>query len=240
MKPWLFLHHRSASTWVSAFVSEYAQRIGLKTCGGMNSFRGEPLNAAVKVALEHPWALDMNAWPFLPAQLDRFVPREWKAVHIVRDPRDVLISAYYSCRDFHPTTEWPELAPFKAWLKRVDRETGIIGTMAFVSFVLESYAGWEARENILEIRYESLFASTIHHPGEHLSNLLALIEWLFPVGFDVDLVRELSVTHDWENYTNGRKRGDEDTTHHYRKGIAGEWERHWTPRIDEIWTEAYP
>ena len=241
MKPWLFLHHRAASTWTKAFVAEYTQKaLGYDSGGQMNNFRAEPSDDAVRAALTHPWCIGVNAWPSLPAQLDQLVPwSKWKAVHVVRDPRDVLVSAYFSGRDYHPTTDWPELAPFKAWLGRVDQEAGIIATMGWVSFALESLAGWEARPYVLEIHYEELFASERHRPGQHYANLLAMLNWLFPPVDDA-VVRELIHQHSWETWTGGRKRGVEDTSHHYRRGIAGDWERHWTKRIDEVWKEAYP
>jgi hypothetical protein len=233
MKPWLFVHHRAASTWTSQFVSEYAQKTGRVTCGTMNTFRQEPSYENVRKALEHPWALAVNPWPSLPAQISVLWPStEWKAVHIVRDPRDVLISAYFSCRDYHPTTDWPELAPFKAWLRRVNVEDGIIATMGWVSFVLD-LADWTPDPNVLEIDYAELFA-----PGED-QHILAMLDWLFPP-VATDLARELIHKHSWEVRTGGRQRGVEDTAHHYRKGVAGDWKRHWTKRIDKVWKEAYP
>ena len=234
MKPWLFLHHRSASTWTKAFVAEYTQKaLSYKDGGQMNNFRHEPSDKVVRTALTHPWCIGVNPWASLPAQIDGLCP-DWRGVRIVRDPRDVLISSYFSCRDYHPTTDWPELAPFKAWLQRVDEEAGIIATMGFVASVLESYAYWPTRPEILEVHYAELFAGD----DQHFSSLMELIGWLFPPA-DGALVRKLIERYSWKKLTGGRPRGVSDSSHHYRKGIVGDWENYWTKGIDRVWKEAY-
>jgi lipopolysaccharide transport system ATP-binding protein len=47
-----------------------------------------------------------------------------------------------------------------------------------------------------------------------------------------ELVREAILAHRFENLA-GRPRGQEDRSSHERKGIAGDWRNHFTPRITQ-------
>ena len=54
-----------------------------------------------------------------------------RGFHVVRDPRDVLVSAYFSHLYSHPTTEWPQLAEHREGLKKVSKTKGLLMEMEF-------------------------------------------------------------------------------------------------------------
>ncbi|MGB3681466.1 MAG: sulfotransferase [Rubrobacteraceae bacterium] len=71
-----------------------------------------------------------------------------------------------------------------------------------------------------EVRYEDLLES----PEE---NLVRLLEFL---GADTDdeVVRRCVESASFENWTEGRKRGEEDSASFFRKGVAGDWKNVFT------------
>ena len=80
-------------------------------------------------------------------------------------------------------------------------------------------------ENYTEVRYEDL----LHKPEKEVRRLLAFL------GVDSD---EKSVTRcieaaSFEKLSKGRKRGEEDPTSFFRKGVAGDWKLVFTQRERE-------
>ena len=97
-------HHRCGSSWISALLEAACSKLGLR-------FRqvydhrmfGDDLPGFV--ARESVDVLVyMNAdWTHAKTL------KQQRAFHVIRDPRDVLVSAYYSHRYSHPTDYWTEL-----------------------------------------------------------------------------------------------------------------------------------
>ena len=96
----------------------------------------------------------------------------FKGVHIIRDPRDVVVSSYFSHLYSHPTDQWPELVPHRAELKKLSKDDGL--TFEIEHCRAEQFAAmanWNYEDpNILEIRAETLtqdpkthFASIAKH-----------------------------------------------------------------------------
>jgi hypothetical protein len=53
------------------------------------------------------------------------------------------------------------------------------------------------------------------------------------------LLRHILARHAFERRASGRARGQEDVRHHYRKGIAGDWRTHFTPRVTDEFKARY-
>ena len=98
------------------------------------------------------------------AQLIRYTNSNWEyvsklgkvpAFHIIRDPRDIIVSAYFSHRGSHPTDGWPELIPHRQALQQLDEEAGILKELDFSECVLRDMETWSYQQaHILEIRFE--------------------------------------------------------------------------------------
>jgi len=81
----------------------------------------------------------------------------YRGFHVVRDPRDVLVSAYFSHKKSHPTAEWPELIAHRDRLRSVSKSEGLMLEMEFSRPFFEDMLTWDYEQrNVLEIRMEDL------------------------------------------------------------------------------------
>ena len=151
---------------------------------------------------------------------------ESKVIHIIRDGRDVAVSAAHHSRNFGRA-------------RKSERSHGDEGGM-FPDGQLEKLAAeWASRvgnavqdgpdllgENYTEVRYEDL----LHRPEVEIRRLLEFL------GGDPaeETVRRCVEAASFEKLSKGRKRGEEDPSSFFRKGIAGDWKNAFTRRDTEI------
>jgi hypothetical protein len=145
---------------------------------------------------------------------------EAKVIHIVRDGRDVAVSAAHHARNFGRAGQRG---------KPNETEEGI-----FPDGQLEKLAAeWALRvgktvedgpallgENYAEVRYEDL----LRDPGTEVGRLLAFLA----VGSDEKSVTRCVEAASFERLSRGRKRGEEDPSSFFRKGVAGDWKQAFT------------
>ncbi len=179
-------------------------------------------------------------------------------VHVIRDPRDVLVSAYFSHRSTHQTATWPELRVHREKLQEVSKEEGLYLEMQFTGYVFRAMSEWDYdREGILELRFEELvddpygfWLRAIEHLGlldggdfglrrSLTYSLCGIVNqaarkyawWPFRLPLRrVPGARLLGIVYDnrFSKKTGGRAHGEEDAASHYRKGQPGDWKNHLT------------
>jgi hypothetical protein len=117
-----FSHHKCASTWFDEIFSEVCLDLGLR-------FEIVYKNQDLKVDLGRTikernidFIAYANADFAQVAMLENLV-----GVHVVRDPRDIIVSAYFSHLKTHSTDTWPELKAHRLKLQQCDQETGLEG-----------------------------------------------------------------------------------------------------------------
>jgi hypothetical protein len=77
--------------------------------------------------------------------------------HIIRDPRDILVSSYFSSLYSHATANWPELESHRAQLTATSKEEGLLLEMDFISDVFQALGSWNYDDpRILEVKMEDL------------------------------------------------------------------------------------
>lgn len=147
-----FGHHKCASTWIHRILGDFARHAGLEHAylydaanfdGDLPAYvaaHGTELISYVNAETTHIGGLP----PF-------------RAFHVVRDPRDLLVSAYFSHLHSHPTKAWPELVPHRERLKKASRTEGLILEVEFLDFAFNAMRDWDyERPEILELRQEDL------------------------------------------------------------------------------------
>lgn len=165
----------------------------------------------------------------------------FRAVHVIRDPRDVLVSAYFSHLHSHPTFGWPELVEFRKKLTNLSAKDGLLAEIEFIAelptngFNLSPFRnmlGWDyADKRILELRYEDM----VSNPRSFFVNIGHHLE----LGISDEEFLEIVHANSFSKFS-GRAVGEEDEKHHYRKGQPGDWRHHFDEDLTKAFKERFP
>lgn len=171
-----FGHHKCASTWIHRILGDFSRHSGLKHAylydernfgGDLPAYleaHGTDIISYVNAETNHIGGLP----PF-------------RAFHVVRDPRDLLVSAYFSHLHSHPTEAWPELIPHRERLKSVSKSEGLILEVEFLDFAYNAMRDWDyGRPDTLELKQEELTRA----PYEGFLRIFDFLGVLDPSDFD--------------------------------------------------------
>lgn len=172
---------------------------------------------------------------------------EFRAFHVIRDPRDLAISAYFSHRYSHSTDWWPELAPHRERLSRLDFAGGLLADMEFTDelptdgfpiTVFPAMDRWNyADERILELHFEDFVRAPIECFIQAFT-FIGLIDR--DTQAHLDRIEQLVQRYAFEKVSGGRRRGETDDRHHYRSGTPGEWRNRLEPIHLRWFEKRYP
>jgi hypothetical protein len=276
-----FGHHKCASQWIAGILWRIAGETGLKTFGvydRLTPAAAGPLRQAAPRAVPFPREQLRERVDATEAQLvgcvtaDRFqaeILRPTRAFHVIRDPRDIVVSAYFSHRNSHPIHELPMLEEHRKVLTELSFDDGLLLEMEFSTVELEQIGDWDyTQESILELKMEDvtrypydaflhIFAHlgllTDDEPvvaveqvkawtarlGNRLSRRRALARLRHLIPATGEIVLGAVYEHRFETKAMGRTRGVEDQSHHYRKGVAGDWVNHFKPQHARAFDERF-
>lgn len=190
---------------------------------------------------------------------------DYRGFHVIRDPRDVLVSAYFSHLYSHPIrTDGGWIAEFRRQLSAApDVETGLLLELDFLACIFASMDAWNYdNPRIYESRYETLVADPVAAfrrifnflgvatPRLGLTTLPGLMLDVVRrrrtgrpmpprITLPLPLLRRLVERNDFSHQAGGRQPGQEDERHHYRKGVAGDWRNYFTPYVTDAFKERY-
>jgi hypothetical protein len=162
-----------------------------------------------------------------------------KIIHIVRDPRDIIVSSmFHRYRELRRTgrsswlTEYLNASRTADWrpeelhsYRVANYAKDISGRWAACVDVLSTNANTDKMRSMITIRYEDLIADT----GLHLANLYEF------AGLDSSptLVRRIVAETKFSTMAKGRKPGMEDPDSPVRKGVSGDWINYLQPGFAE-------
>jgi len=154
---------------------------------------------------------------------------EAKVIHIIRDGRDAAVSAVHHSWNFGKKKGTRVQAKREAY--RNPRETP--ESMFAGNSLRRMAAEWGARvgrtvedgpallgSNYAEVRYEDL----LQRPEEEMARLLGFLG----AGAGDQVVKQCVDAASFEMLSKGRKRGEEDLSSFFRKGVAGDWKNVFT------------
>ncbi len=153
-------------------------------------------------------------------------PARHAVFFVQRDPRDILISWYFSNRYSHrPMTTVNDERKALADLSERD---GILATVEHFGEIAGMLRSWataaQTQPNIRIVRYEDLTGDG----GQRAwADLLAHCDIRVPD----DVLTRILATYAFAKISGGRKPGEEDKTHKYRKGIQGDWKNYFDAEI---------
>jgi hypothetical protein len=151
---------------------------------------------------------------------------------VIRDLRDTLISWYFSTKVSHDVANHPKVGKRRQTLQNVDAESGLLRGMAgALERIAEMQLSWLGAGDPI-LRYEDLLQN-----DEAILERTLLDHCQLPIS--PRRLRLAVRANRFEVFTQGRRRGDEDVQAHLRKGVAGDWRNHFTPRLKDLFKRKF-
>mgnify|MGYP006294037507 CR=1 FL=1 len=150
--PAYFSHHKCATMYATGILSRICRENGLR----FRSFDDDgQFGGDLRAHLEHR-SVDFLA--YINARWQQVRRLEGvSGVHVIRDPRDILVSAYFSHLRSHETQSWPDLVEHRRRLREVDKREGLFLQIDFISDVFEALRTWDyGADGMLELTFEEL------------------------------------------------------------------------------------
>ncbi len=164
--------------------------------------------------------------------------RPYVGSHIIRDPRDLIISGYFYhlwCDEKWVKKKSHEYKGlnYQEALNSISQEEGIAMEIGRVKWVVKRMVSWDySNPHILEVRLEELAVDE----QDVFRRIFEKYEFnREQIEIGMSIVEKLS----FEKRT-GRKKGEEDRKSHLRKGVAGDWKNHFTEEHKKLFKVMYP
>lgn len=178
MRTIIATHHRCASTWMRGMIE--------------NIFPDAYISHRNKDGGPNYFIVYLNAdYDFLERT---FFLENYFVLHIIRNPFDLIVSAYYSHLNEHSRKGWPALTKQRRRLQEVDKVIGFQRTMEFLErpdFYDENTPGplyaldrWNFDDrNILTVRMEDLVAAVPFKDNRNASDRIGTWDEELPLKF---------------------------------------------------------
>jgi hypothetical protein len=163
----------------------------------------------------------------------------------IRDPRDLVVSGYFYhrraaedwvCIDSPTEEDWyfanaaipsglrERGGSFAEYLQEVPLEDGLLAELELRGPHFESMARWPATHpDILTLRYEDILG----HETRAIDELVAF--------YGLNSIEGWLLRHFGARYSLARRAGDS----HVRDPSAGQWRKHFTPRVRQVFDSKY-
>lgn len=166
----IYGHHKCATMSLNTIAGAVCKRVGLRFHAVYDEFEFDedlPAYAADR-------QIDFLSYGNADVRYLKELP-EHKGFHIIRDPRDIVVSAYFSHRNSHSTSAWRELEQHREALRGLDLDEGIAAEIRFRERSFRHMHDWDYRQqHILEIRFEDFVSKhyeTLLQAFDHLGLL---------------------------------------------------------------------
>lgn len=156
-----------------------------------------------------------------------------KAIHVMRDPRDHVVSWVFSFSYSHESQ--PHIQLIRPVLLASDmRRKLMLGMYQFwqSSWIERSWAGKPNTESEYLTTYERI----VNDEFGEFKAMLDFLQWPVPD----DIIRKVVEQSSFERRSRGRKRGETSNVSHYRRGVAGDWRNYFDRRLGEMFERAVP
>jgi Sulfotransferase domain len=237
-----FGHHKCATQWMKGLVRGIGAVVG-RTVHRYSHARGFGYDLS---AIPEPASTIIcytNADFHHVAGVDNL--RGW---HMVRDPRDIVVSSYFSYLHSHPAQVYGGkddasrqrslrgLPQHRETLRAVTQSEGLMLELQRRGTQFRVMAEWDYdQENVLELRMEDVIEDAV----AALRDITSFVGLYGVNGLDDLRLTEIVEANSFSVYAGGRAPGEEDPTSHYRKGVPGDWKLHFGPEHIDYFKQHY-
>jgi hypothetical protein len=149
-----FGHHKCASGWIDNILREFCLHMGLKFKIVHQPYSFEKYGTLGKL-------VDAEKIQFLAYinTTTKYTPdlKVYRGFHVVRDPRDIVVSAYFSHLQSLEAPTWEELNYLREKLQGLDKDQGLFFELEYLGQQFKEMSEWNYnQEHILEVRMEDL------------------------------------------------------------------------------------
>lgn len=216
-------HHKAGGVWFAKILHGLADRYGLEF-----QLCEQPGSVKATSDIVFYW----HSRDFDRARLEG---RTFRGSHVIRDPRDLVVSAYHYHVWSHEA--WLHVPrerfggqTYHELLNSLSPHDGLLREIRHSTRDIRDMARWDREQpEFIEVRYEDLIADEatwfdriFRHYGFHDA----------AVADALDLVVRNSFSR-----VVGRPVGQEERGHHLRSGRPGEWREHFGPAHRELFNE---
>ena len=150
-------------------------------------------------------------------------PETYRTIFVTRDPRDIVVSFYFSTKYSHPAI---------AYIPQMRKDLEPLGEQEGLCYIIDrlrdlglfdAQRSWVDREDDRTrlFKYEEL--------AENHEKFIADLFDHLSIKLTSEKLASLAERHSFRRMALGRKRGEEDLNSDYRKGQAGDWKNHLEP-----------
>ncbi len=155
-------------------------------------------------------------------------PKDYKTFFVLRDPRDTVVSWYFSAKNSHVLIE--PIPEMRLALQSMNMRDGLI----YIIDRLQDFGSFDAQKSWVDcpteedrirlFRYESLADDD---DVKFLKSIFQHLEVELPEPELIDLAKR----HTFSRLSKGREQGEEDINSHYRKGKSGDWKNYFDAKV---------
>jgi len=234
-----FGHHKCAMVWVRKILSKVCKQLTLKF-----AHVDSPLQFNNNLA-EFVKSNRVDFLVYINANINfTFQLKNIRGFHVIRDPRDIAVSSYFSHLFSHPTNIWEALKEHREKLRVLPKSEGLLLDIEFIhKGVFECLQDWDySLPHILELKMEDLIHGPIQKFSEIL-NFLGLLEMDSSKSsskrISLKKLSKILKKNSFLKLSGGRNPGVENVHNHFRKGEPGDWKNHFTNKHKIFFKKRY-
>lgn len=222
--------HKTGSQWIKAILSDEIvhNKTGmvLYTYQKHLSTKGDPRKLTERVfdksfptgCIISPLYLDYNSYLSIPK------PGSYKTFCIIRDPRDIIVSWYFSVKHSHPLMG--KIPQHREILHQLSVSQGLIYCIEYLKDfgLFESLRSWKnlpaSASHIEVFRFEDMVDENLQF--QVISHLLSHCR----ISLEADEIKCLL-----DKYHFSRLQKKNTNVSHYRKGVPGDWKEYFDENV---------
>ncbi|MBV1853687.1 sulfotransferase domain-containing protein [Catellatospora tritici] len=148
--------HKAASSWSRSILREAAALLGLNMVTVIAPEQWAPYGSLAELVRQERVDL-LSLTNIQQKHYETLPPR--RTVNVIRDPRDIVVSGYFSHRNTHAVqalgVTWHELIDHRKRLVELDMSAGMLEEIEFSGYFLDHMNTWDYHQpEVLELRME--------------------------------------------------------------------------------------